>query len=444
MYCKRHQNILFVREGDYIDKNSEFYQYKKCLLRKNLIKNKQNRNYFYINFVGSFFLKKEYLFIISLPKNYDLKNKSFDEIMQDMSKIIKAISFVKYKNNFNMGESQRVMNEKAFPLQLYSNIEMKYIHKFHNNKVCQKNRVPLREVRDLDIYETIKKEGVFFDGQDYVSKTNRYHCKNNPGFKEDLFLENIIKHILIEGSLYLTLFGERARVVNPCEIEIENSVQHLKNNYEIIIDELNFLERNFTCIDFNKVSLIRDLKEYLEWFNLKKDDLSITISTSDFNLFFENLNHFYLNQHFANMIVDVENQKYEMIFSKNNRKFKFEKGRSFIFCEKNRTKIVLDHFYQDDENKVIYAFDSKYYSNNNKDKVDDKQYKYFKFLEDKYPGYKIYCCLLKHDNGNQTSFKNTFDLDINCMPLGKPVIFDVELPLMNLIENYLEIKGNHV
>lgn len=177
------------------------------------------------------------------------------------------------------------------------------------------------------------------------------------------------------------------------------------------------------------------------YFNWKSNEKNFKMITNKFENCWENMIHYYLNNYF----IGINEEDMSMIKSKEkNNNIKFEKSKSEYLEEKEKGySIEFDHISINDNEKIIYLFDSKYF----KEDISSFNYKqamyYYYYLKNLYEnkGYIIYNGLIIPTDDDDKIKKHIDREKIENIETDKRdglKIIEYYLNLKNIIDLYLK------
>lgn len=292
--------------------------------------NRQNGRYD-INFVGVI-LKENGEIIYSFPKKYAEK---IEEINQEDCDLLLTYMLMK-GNKASFGDEDTT----NFPLRSYINI-VDYYRKYglyKDNITIYKNRLN----GNINWKKTIKKIDPVITNNNLIYPSFIVDYKYNI----DIFLTECMKYTLSYtfnrfkrcnvNNYYILNFFDQDIINNPMFMD-----------FEYIVDRLKFI-LNKTFND-NIKNLIKNMIDFFSWISKTGDKSNIGLVITDFNNDWEKLVDFYLNRKL------------------HNKKVKFKKktiNKSQIDVSGRITEFELDHYLYDEDTKIIYILDSKYYNYN--------------------------------------------------------------------------------
>lgn len=318
------------------------------------------------NFVG--IIIKYNKILMSFPKHCDVTDENNDTINALMRKILNLFCIERLKhNNIN----QKIYNN--FPISSYMFI-LTYFKKyglFKNKNVIYNNDF----IGQIDWIRTFNSNNKILQNNGIiflpfiVKKYN--HTDAFIGFCMDYILDDALKY-----SNFIEMISPYKKKYNYCtNISIDKIIYKLK-----LIKGIYFKD--------NEKKLINNIIYYLEWKSYSHGMFRFV--TTSFEYYWEKLIMSFLN---SNHILYKNDQ---LIFSGkyNNIEKKFIKysdkveSEHILTTKKTRQfSIEYDHIYINEHNKIIYIFDSKYYSKINE--LNYKQIFYHYHLLSKYKYYTI-------------------------------------------------------
>lgn len=349
-----------VKDGDPISKEivSKWNIEKNCI-----VANGQYR----VNFVG-FILKKNAIFL-SFPKHYNHGGMSDNELLVIMKKIVEVI----FRNRSSVGSSD-IGDKDEFPVLAYKNI-LNYYKKYgiyHSyrkfTKTGYQGKINWKKTI-ANSNKVIQENGIIF-----------FPFINNIKKREHVFLSECMKFVFAE------VFNEYREILNNLLPFKYDNISYNFANYQKTYIELNIIKNRY--FKDTEKALINSLIMYFHWKSSNKNNFKMI--TSKFDIYWEQMINRYLNGKFSG----YANNK--IIWGDNSNKFVFESKHENL--ETNNTKnspgyngrsfsITLDHYCMDKDNKVIYVFDSKYYTDITS--LNYKQLVYHYHMKENYKDYEV-------------------------------------------------------
>lgn len=348
-------NIFYINDGENVDINDVNIWNIDNLCNKYLQK-------YTIGFVGV--VVKQDKILMSFPKNFNTNN--YNNLIESMQKIITIISNDHKNKNYGIDIT---VEKDEFPIKDYLDILAYYkqngLYK-KSIKILSKDYVGtidwIRTINKSD--KIIQKSGIVYTPFIVTKRQKKY-----------VFLSYCMDYILNDATKY-------NKFINL----IENYIPQFNNkqiNNNMLISQILYIKGSF--FKDSEKKLINNMMNYLKWKSEYENNWSFL--TTNFNMFWEYLVNNYLN-HCAINVDDsslIRNVNKQFDFKKSN--LEYVEDDEIIKQEHNHYKIQYDHLFIDDEQKIIYLFDSKYYS-----KIDCLNYKqvfYHYHLLSKYKDYKI-------------------------------------------------------
>ena len=328
-----------------------------------------------INFVGVIVSRNHTL--LSFPKHFDHEKLSPEE-KKEYAKSIASL-LVKGSSTTNPGKKDTKSNE--FPMDRY-----------------------------LAIVDYYKKYGIYNKKVRIENKTNQ----GRPNWKKTIRKSQ--KIIQDNGIVFLPVISVKNK---NSSVFLSDCMQFiLSHTYEQYSDILNFLlpYKNFpsdnifknfkACVRKLKLiknryfkdtekELIQAMISYFEWLSTRNGILTVT--TTDFPLYWESMVHIFLNKTFS----CIENNKIKLSKEHTHR---FDKQSENTETKENREysqtqgfSIEFDHFSINDREDEIVLFDSKYMKSISE--LNYKQAFYYYFLKEKYPHATIHNGLIAPTHG---------------------------------------------
>lgn len=217
-----------------------------------------------------------------------------------------------------------------------------------------------------------------------ISKSNKVINNNNLVFLPFTIDKKMDQYVFITYCMEEVLNDGYKKFGRYFKMGVNYSVNRQQmNDYQMknAIKQLKMLtQKHFKDSTLN---LIRNLIKYFEWscsFNG-----SIHITTTNFELIWEQMLHEHLNKYFVG--IKTVDMKHELILNdKSSNDFVFEHKKSYEIVQSEPIsksyKVQFDHYLHDHANNTIYVLDSKYYKD-----VKSLDYKEF-----------FYSTLLQADN----------------------------------------------
>ena len=323
-----------------------------------------------INFVGVIVSRNHTL--LSFPKHFDHEKLSPEE-KKEYAKSIASLLVT------NPGKKDTKSNE--FPMDRY-----------------------------LAIVDYYKKYGIYNKKVRIENKTNQ----GRPNWKKTIRKSQ--KIIQDNGIVFLPVISVKNK---NSSVFLSDCMQFiLSHTYEQYSDILNFLlpYKNFpsdnifknfkACVRKLKLiknryfkdtekELIQAMISYFEWLSTRNGILTVT--TTDFPLYWESMVHIFLNKTFSG----IENNKIKLSKEPTHR---FDKQSENTETKENREysqtqgfSIEFDHFSINDREDEIVLFDSKYMKSISE--LNYKQAFYYYFLKEKYPHATIHNGLIAPTHG---------------------------------------------
>ena len=223
---------------------------------------------------------------------------------------------------------------------------------------------------------------------------------------------------------------------------LNNVVPYLKfpNNKIFYSPELCYKNLKSIQNKYFKDSEKKLIDSLIMYFNWKSNEKNFKMITNKFENCWENMIHYYLNNYF----IGINEEDMSMIKSKEkNNNIKFEKSKSEYLEEKEKGySIEFDHISINDNEKIIYLFDSKYF----KEDISSFNYKqamYYYYLKNLYEnkGYIIYNGLIIPTDDDDKIKKHIDREKIENIETDKRdglKIIEYYLNLKNIIDLYLK------
>lgn len=323
---------------------------------------------YYINFVG-FIIKKDKV-LLSFPKNI-----SFDRLSEiQRIDLLKRIINVMVEINRASGSSELGSSE-LFPFKAYFDIVL------HYKKYGLHFNIEKEEIKgfsgNINWNKTFKKSQKYISGNNIIFLPFILNKKYTLGN----FISECMEYILTD--VYLN-YNDYFSGAIPYKNKSSNPIF---TNFELCYKKLISI-RNKYFKDFEK-KLLNALINYFKW--KSQNSKNVKMLTTYFESYWEKLVENYLNKHFYGI---NEDDSLKILENKVTKNYNFKKQEENVELEDIRKNtsgfsIEFDHLYRNDDEKIIYLFDSKYYSNEVKG-LNYKQAFYYYYLYNLYPEYKIY------------------------------------------------------
>lgn len=354
--CQMIENIKVVNDGDEISKvDVENWGIKDYCNRYN--------DKITINFVG--FVLKYKRILYSFPKNYYIDKKS-EDIKILMKNIIKILLLIRSSGDYKNNDEN-----EGFPLEAYQFV-LSYYKKYGLYTTEEESFRNGFEGK-INWKKTIKEsEKILTENGIIFLPFVLYEKKDTI-----IFISKCMDYLLNDCVDYIDYVD--------CIIPYKKKFKHLEfENFKYICNQLIKLKNNF--FKDSEKKLINALIEYFDW-KSKYKDKKIMLTTK-FENCWEMLIKEYLNHRFYKYL-DEEDKIY---WKKNETKKQFEKLTQDIEPSNEKKEkhfeIEYDHFFKDNDENVVYIFDSKYFKEDEL-KLNYKQMVYHYHLKQKYPKSKI-------------------------------------------------------
>ena len=419
------RSIDIIQDGQPITKNKEDLIKKYGLSRRDIFYSYNNETYI-SNFVG--IVQRGNNILVSIPKHFKNIN-----------------SFINAERKEKINDIRLIMDcirESTFDLQ-YSTFD---------------------ETKDIDTNFPLN---AYFNIYRYFSKYGLYHeeyseIKQNNGSK--ISWKSTLKRsmkLIVDGNLIFTpLFYKKVRnnetIVTECMISIINYTTSTLGDFFTLPDNTMIANRginsaifgNETIIfkleeilsktfkDINK-KLIRNIITYLKGVNSIKEE-SLDIKYYNFANIWETAVNKYLNDHFEK--IDVNDH---IVFTKEGSHKRFIKKPIYYNSVTKYSNWYLepDHFLIDKDNRIVYLFDSKYYTKLLD--INHKQFMYHILYQNKYSDYRLYDSLLLPSE-KDTATEEYVDIKKDLLPQGiisqgqQPIkIYLTKLNTIDVLKNYV-------
>lgn len=401
--------FVFKNDGDEIDKKTllDWEIEKNCSIYSGKIK---------LDFVG-YILKKDEIFV-SFPKRFNYNNLKEKERILLMKNIVNIIfNLDSSYGNFDLGD------KTLFPLRVYYNI-VNYYKKYGLH------------------FRTIKNEKKGYSGvinwNKTFKKSNLIIDNGNPIYLPFIINEKYNVSTFISECMEYVLYEVNLKFKDL----LNNVVPYLKfpNNKIFYSPELCYKNLKSIQNKYFKDSEKKLIDSLIMYFNWKSNEKNFKMITNKFENCWENMIHYYLNNYF----IGINEEDMSMIKSKEkNNNIKFEKSKSEYLEEKEKGySIEFDHISINDNEKIIYLFDSKYF----KEDISSFNYKqamYYYYLKNLYEnkGYIIYNGLIIPTDDDDKIKKHIDREKIENVETDKRdglKIIEYYLNLKNIIDLYLK------
>lgn len=354
-------NYTYINDGNELNKSDiEYWNLNDYI--------KQNQNKITADFVG-FIIKKDEV-LLAFPKKYDYTILNDGEKIDILKKIINII----VKDERSRG-SYNLNNKDEFPYKAYFDIAMHYKkYGLHFNEYKEEK---MGYAGNINWNKTFKKS------EKYISNGNVVFIPFviNQKFTLANFIGECMEYVLTD--VYLN-YKEYLDGVIPYNNKPKNTIF---KNYELCYKQLIAI-KNMYFKDIEK-KLIDALINYFKW--QTQHSSSVKMVTTKFETYWEKLVENYLNTNFIgldankDLILDI-NKSNNIKFIKQSDYIEHDEVRK---GNKDAYSIEYDHIYINDNDKIIYLFDSKYYNEDVKH-FNYKQAYYYYHLRNLYPEYTIH------------------------------------------------------
>lgn len=372
----------------------------------------------YSNFVG--IVQRGTHILISMPKHFKNMQKFNSSSIKEKRKDIKLImdsvitSTLNYQNATN-DDYQKFYSD--FALTAYFKIYT-YFSKYglYNEEL---DEISPKNGKKISWKDTIHKSNKFLINGDLVFSSIFYKQKRNH--------ETLVTECMIFVLNYTqSILGEIMTLPNTSDIANRGVNLSILRNEAIVRKLEKILDSTFKDIHRQ---LIRNIILFLKKVNSMNEQV-LDIKEHRYDRIWEKAVEKYLNTCYKSKVVitntasldDIKFKK--VIFSNFNLADGYKKWR-----------LEPDHFYKDDDSKVIYMLDSKYYTNNKE--LNHKQFVYHILLSNKYPDYRVFDSLILPTAGKN---KKYLYLNVEKSYLRKDnkhiKIYITELNMIDVLKNY--------
>lgn len=360
-----------------------------------------------INFVGLIINRNSVL--MSFPKHCDMSGDTEHEIGELIKKILYL--FCNEKIMHNDIESGDYNN---FPINAYAYI-LNYFKKYGLYKQKYIN-YKYSYIGNIDWFKTINRSNKILQNNGIIFLP--FIVRNHEDM--DVYISYCMDLVLGDAAKY----SDFIQIIYPYKYQYSSMV-NMPNDK--IINKLKTV-KNMYFKDIEK-QLIDNLIWYLEWKSSSNGYFRFV--TTSFQNYWEKLIMSYLNTHNVSCVDDklvVKKYTNQNLFIKDSDNVESEK----ILLMKNtrQFQIEYDHIKVDTSNKIIYLFDSKYYSDIKE--LNYKQMCYHYHLLSKYKDFKIIDGLILPTS---KSYYSRIHIDRS------------DIDNVKIVEHYLNIKDiikNHI
>lgn len=340
----------------------------------------------YSNFVG--IVQRGTRILVSIPKHFKKKSDFENYSINQKKKYIRLIMDTINKSVLGLQNSEYDLRKdyiSDFALDAYFRIYSYFtqygLYREEHQEVCPKsgNRVSWKDTLNKS-NKLIIKGKLLFSPLYYKKK------KSDESFLTEcmIFVLNYTKYFLGDFMTLPSISNIANRGVNLSILNNEYVICKLE---EILSD---------TFKDINR-QLIRNIIIFLRKLNSMKEKVP-NFKFYNYENIWEIAVGKYINDHFKKFCKD------KLLFSdnkiNNTKKFKKTAFTKYNHVHKD-WRLEPDHYYKDEENKVIYIFDSKYYTNING--LNHKQFVYHILISNKNPEYTIIDSLITPTDNESTT-----------------------------------------